>query len=122
VEFRESRTLEAEVDAIAQRLLNRFARTVAADAFKNYPRSPAPGHHTADTIRVIENRVYIGDGTPTWFWVEYGTPAHWILPRRKQALFWDGAIHPVRRVWHPGTRELAPMRKALYQRRRVILP
>lgn len=35
--------------------------------------------------------------------VEFGTPAHIIRPRDKQALFWPGAGHPVRMVQHPGT-------------------
>jgi len=37
---------------------------------------------------------------------EYGgtTSAHVIVPRRKKALSWPGAKHPVRRVKHPGSR------------------
>lgn len=37
-------------------------------------------------------------------YVHEGTQAHEILPRVKMALYWEGARHPVRRVWHPGTR------------------
>lgn len=33
-----------------------------------------------------------------------GTRPHVILPRFKKALFWDGAAHPVRSVFHPGTK------------------
>lgn len=33
-----------------------------------------------------------------------GTRAHIIRPRGKKALFWVGARHPVRSVFHPGTR------------------
>ena len=36
--------------------------------------------------------------------VEEGTRPHLIGPRRKQALFWAGAAHPVKRVYHPGTK------------------
>lgn len=32
------------------------------------------------------------------------TAPHEILPRRKKALMWPGASHPVRRVRHPGSR------------------
>jgi phage virion morphogenesis protein len=32
------------------------------------------------------------------------TPPTTILPRRKQALFWPGARHPVKKVRHPGSR------------------
>lgn len=35
--------------------------------------------------------------------VHEGTPAHLILPRVKKALWWKGALHPVRVVHHPGT-------------------
>ncbi len=31
------------------------------------------------------------------------TPAHVIEPKNKQALFWPGAKHPVKRVNHPGS-------------------
>jgi hypothetical protein len=37
-------------------------------------------------------------------WVEEGTGPHVILPRHKKALFWPGADHPVRMVFHPGTK------------------
>lgn len=56
-------------------------------------------------------RVYIG--TDHWPFIEYGTKPHIINPKVKQALWWDGAPFPVRRVRHPGTREYAPMRRAL---------
>lgn len=32
-----------------------------------------------------------------------GTQPHIIVPRTKQALWWQGAAHPVKRVQHPGT-------------------
>lgn len=37
-------------------------------------------------------------------YVHEGTRPHTIVPRFKQALFWEGAAHPVKRVLHPGTR------------------
>lgn len=37
--------------------------------------------------------------------VYFGTRAHKILPNAKQALYWEGAAHPVKSVWHPGTKE-----------------
>lgn len=37
-------------------------------------------------------------------WVIEGTPAHDIYPSQKDALWWEGAEHPVRHVRHPGTR------------------
>ena len=35
--------------------------------------------------------------------LEFGTKPHVIRPRRKKALFWPGAAHPVKSVRHPGT-------------------
>ncbi|NIQ97611.1 MAG: HK97 gp10 family phage protein [Desulfuromonadales bacterium] len=34
--------------------------------------------------------------------LEFGSPPHVIRPRRKKALFWEGAAHPVKQVNHPG--------------------
>ena len=36
-------------------------------------------------------------------WVEKGTGAHTIRPKRKKALYWAGASHPVRSVRHTGS-------------------
>ena len=36
-------------------------------------------------------------------WVEKCTGAHTIRPKRKKALYWAGASHPVRSVRHPGS-------------------
>jgi hypothetical protein len=49
--------------------------------------------------------------------VEMGTSAHVIKPRYKQALYWEGADHPVARVNHPGTAPRPFLRTALFQRR-----
>lgn len=45
--------------------------------------------------------------------LEFGTGPHVIEPRDKQALYWPGAAHPVKRVSHPGTPALHIMRRAL---------
>lgn len=37
-----------------------------------------------------------------WRYLDEGTKAHAIIARRKRALFWPGASHPVRSVRHPG--------------------
>lgn len=57
-------------------------------------------------------------GTDHWRFIEYGTPPHDIQPRARAAVSWPGAPHPYRRVRHPGTREYAPMRRALLERKR----
>lgn len=45
--------------------------------------------------------------------VHEGARPHVIVPRKKQALFWPGARHPVRRVHHPGNRSNPFLTKAL---------
>ncbi len=42
--------------------------------------------------------------TPYALFVHEGTRAHEIRPVKKQALFWKGALHPVKLVHHPGTK------------------
>lgn len=37
-------------------------------------------------------------------YVHEGTRPHEIRPVSKKALFWKGALHPVRKVMHPGTK------------------
>jgi HK97 gp10 family phage protein len=56
-------------------------------------------------------------GTNYWRYVEYGTPPHRIRPRKKKALYWDGAPHPMGLVRHPGAEEQPFMRPSLYHRR-----
>jgi hypothetical protein len=65
--------------------------------------------------RVASGQVLIG--SDHWKFIEYGTGAHEIEPVNRRALAWPAARHPVRRVRHPGTREYAPMRRALYAQR-----
>lgn len=126
MEFRYDHRADVELDRRIDALLHDVAEAVARDARDNCPRSEVDDTdhvHTADTIRAVANFVIVGDGiSPLWFWLEYGTRSHDIWPRRpKFALWWDGLDHPVGRVHHPGTREYAYMRHALYQRRRVLI-
>jgi|WetSurMetagenome_2_1015567.scaffolds.fasta_scaffold04292_7 hypothetical protein len=67
------------------------------------------------TITPVRNKVYVGGPkAPYWYFPEFGTDPHDILPKTKKALFWPTALHPVSMVHHPGTPELAYMRNALY--------
>lgn len=72
--------------------------------------------HTVESMGPLES--YIFSDVPHFEWVVKGTPPHDIYPRGavtylgftvregsgKQALFWEGAAHPVRMVHHPGTK------------------
>jgi len=45
--------------------------------------------------------------------IEFGTEAHTITPTDAEALYWEGADHPVKKVEHPGTPAQPYMRPAL---------
>lgn len=47
--------------------------------------------------------------------MEYGTAPHDIYPVTAKALFWDGALYPVKVVHHPGTAAQPFMEPALEQ-------
>jgi hypothetical protein len=55
----------------------------------------------------------IGSAVPYAAILEEGSRPHVIVPRRKRALYWKGARHPVRRVNHPGTPGYHMGRRAL---------
>lgn len=55
----------------------------------------------------------VGSKVPYALALERGTPARVIVPRRKKALHWQGAAHPVKRVRHPGTRAYHVLERAL---------
>lgn len=57
-------------------------------------------------VRIGSNVEYAG-------YVEVGTEPHRIVARRKRALHWKGAAHPVVAVNHPGTRARPYLRPAL---------
>lgn len=49
--------------------------------------------------------------------IEMGLPAMTITPKHKQALFWEGADHPVKKVNLPARDPQPFLRPALFQRR-----
>jgi len=60
-----------------------------------------------ESVRILDKgvkHVSVGPTAPYAIFVELGTKAHEILPRKAQALrFWiDGEIVFAKRVWHPG--------------------
>lgn len=55
----------------------------------------------------------IGSAVPYAGLIERGTRPHIIRPRRKRALSWPDAEHPVAVVHHPGTRARHVLRRAL---------
>lgn len=77
---------------------------------------------TRRDVRRLVSRITVGGkGIEYWPTVEYGSHPHVIRPRKKQALHWPTAVHPVKRVNHPGTPAQPFMRRALYKRRILIV-
>lgn len=54
---------------------------------------------------------------PHAIYVEEGVGRHVITPNTKQALWWEGAAHPVKAVNHPGMAATHFMKRALYRER-----
>ena len=64
---------------------------------------------TGHLMRSISHKVYINEGivsanTKYAEGVEKGTRPHIIRAKKKKALYWQGANHPVKVVNHPGSR------------------
>lgn len=83
---------------------------LAADEMEDTLRNVAPHGATGDLEDSIDkhkvNRFeYLFDASVEYarFVIE-GTPPHDIYPSTKDALWWEGAEHPVRHVRHPGTK------------------
>jgi len=52
--------------------------------------------------------------------LEYGTRPHMIYPREKKALYWKGALHPVKKVHHPGTKPQPFLRPAFEKTKPIM--
>lgn len=59
--------------------------------------------------------------TPYALYVHEGTKAHEITPKSWKALFWKGAEHPVKKVWHPWTQGNPFLTRALENKKGEIL-
>jgi hypothetical protein len=105
---------EEKIKLEARPKIHDLVDKVEAAARRNLIRHVVSGE-LISTLRSTKEldggKVWIG--TNHWHYIEYGTKRHVIKPRFKRALYWEGAMHPVMKVRHPGTPEYAPMRRAL---------
>ena len=77
------------------------------------PINKGPDASSRGTLKSSIRRENIGDFSvrifpdegiaPYAIYVMAGTSPHIIEAKDKKYLFWPGASHPVKRVWHPGT-------------------
>ena len=95
-------TLSPAKYARAIRTAQGIAETVALQDLRGSVRG---WRHTVDfKISRDGDTSEVTTSDEVFFYQDTGTKAHEIRPRRKRALFWPGAGHPVKRVWHPGTK------------------
>lgn len=107
----------ARIDAIVDRVLANVAEDIASDARQLAPSDTGALRASIQAGPASGGEVRVWVGTDHWQFPEFGTAAHDITPRSKQALSWPGGSHPTKRVRHPGTPAVAFMRRATYKRR-----
>ena len=102
--------------------LTRRAINVRDQAVRNASGRPGPNVQTGRLrssitfdVLVKEGQLVARVGTNVEYalFVEEGTSPHDIRPRRRRALSWPTADHPVRLVHHPGNRPYPFLRPAL---------
>jgi hypothetical protein len=121
MEFDEDRQAFLAIDEQVTQLTADLTRAVAKEIRDAWPVRTGKSRRT---IVSYGNRIFVGDAdTQYWKTVEFGSRPHRIVPRtsgmgrgnrRKEALYWPGANHPVAAVDHPGTPEQAIIRRTLY--------
>src|ERR1700722_10822954 len=97
-----------ESPSIAVPILQRALSASGAVLAKNTTKSTVPWR-TGFLTQTF--KAELTTGMLRWFptasyapYVEWGTKPHMIYPKDKKALYWPGAVHPVRSVSHPGSR------------------
>lgn len=126
-----------ELDALLQSLpvkvernILRAALRAGAAEFRKEARQNVPvdeGDLQASirvTTRTRRGTVYAsvkagGKRAPHWHWIEFGTAAHKIKPKKQQALSFGGAV--AREVDHPGGKPKPYMRPAFDSGQRAAL-
>lgn len=99
---------------------------IAADAASNAPFKTGTLRRSITPIFSESGRgklkAIVGTNNPYAVFMEFGTRAHLILPVRKKALWWGGAAHPVKSVFHPGTKPYKFLTRAAVRGERRLKP
>lgn len=94
--------------------MENLAREIEADIRRNAPVD------SGELVRSVKRHgTTITIEAEHWHFVEYGTRPHIIRPRSKRALWWPDADHPVKSVYHPGTKPQPFIRPAATRQRRL---
>ena len=109
---------EARVDeAVDRNAVGPLAEAIAEDAGDGAAIDTGRLSESYGTERPRLGVRHVGSSLGYADHVEFGTDPHEITPTTKEALFWPGADHPVRKVNHPGTPAQPTLRPAAYKRR-----
>lgn len=88
----------------AQRAVNEAGEEAAERARDRFGKLLRGWKHKVDFKIEKKGMTWVvSTNDEVFFYQDEGTDPHTIRPRRKRALFWKGAAHPVRVVRHPGT-------------------
>lgn len=109
---------QRRIDRAADRnAVGPLAHDIAEDAGANAPVDTGALSRSYGVVKPAELVRHVGSSLAYADMVERGTRPHEIVPVNRQALWWPGADHPVRRVQHPGTQAQPHLRPAAYTRR-----
>lgn len=86
-----------------------FSGIVETEAKKNASWTDRSSHARQAMHSGVEGggrnlTVFLSHGVKYGGYLEEGTLPHIIKPKNKKALYWSGAMHPVKEVNHPGTK------------------
>jgi hypothetical protein len=110
---------EKKVEVAVRPYLNGAASDIADDIRGNI--LGARNYRTGRLYRSVRSRRNtVQVGTDHWHFIEFGTKPHIIAVKRKKVLA-NRATGQVfgKLVKHPGTRAYAPIRRAVYKKRRL---
>ena len=123
VHTRELDKFVAKIDKYPTQATNKVREAVKTSTFnvENYAKNNLTNNGSVDTGLLrnsINSKVSTFEGivsTNTKYAkiVEDGSKPHIIRAKRKKALYWKGASHPVKQVNHPGTKGKPYMKPAL---------
>jgi len=89
------------------------ATTITANAKREAPAATGRLRRSISYVAGGEARYIVSPNVPYAVPVHQGSRPHVIRPVRAKALFWKGALHPVRVVNHPGTKGNPFMQRGL---------
>jgi HK97 gp10 family phage protein len=97
-------TMKVNTPVITGRLRSSMHHESPRTVSYTYKDNKGGGHNGKFAVNLTGLSVAFGTNVEYADAVNYGTLPHVIEAKNKKALFWKGARHPVKRVFHPGTK------------------